>query len=173
MNGSASHLFHRFFDVLLAQPLSKAEGDWVRSRLSPSLASLFFDQPYADQRHAYTAAQLVIEEGLGDDVVVAALTHDVAKRHSRLGVIGRSVASIMMGIGLRLGHRMASYRDHGRIGARELSEAGAPFLAIEFARHHQGARPATIPPNVWAVLAAADQPPKASASVRRWITSLR
>jgi hypothetical protein len=39
--------------------------------------------------------------------------------------------------------------------------------------HHQRARPATIDPDVWDVLMAADQPPKTRAMLQRRITSTR
>lgn len=172
MPGSAPHLFHRFFDVLLARPLTEAERGAVEAWLTPQLAWLFFAQPIADQRHGFEAACVVATLGDdGDDAIVAALTHDVAKRHSRLGVIGRSVASVLIKMRARLSTRMATYRDHGLIGARELAEAGAPGLAIDFAMHHQGERPPSIPAQTWELLVRADQPPKAWASIRGRITS--
>jgi hypothetical protein len=170
--GSVSHLVHRFFDVLTARNLTASEVAAVRAWLTPETADLFFAQPRADQRHGYHSALLVVAAGSpGPDVIVAALTHDVGKRHARLGVFARSLASILIRLGLRAGPRVAAYRDHGLIGARELAAAGAPSLAVDFAMHHQGGRPPSIPQPTWDVLVAADQPPKAWASLRRWITS--
>lgn len=137
------------------------------------MAGLFFAQAPPDQRHAYHAALTVVASGTADtDVIVAALMHDVGKRHARLGVIGRSVASVLIGLGGPLTERMTAYRDHPIIGARELAALGAPGLAIDFALHHQDDRPSTIDPGVWDVLMAADQPPKTPAMLRRRITSL-
>jgi hypothetical protein len=59
------------------------------------------------------------------------------------------------------------------VGATELLDAGAPRLAVDFARHHHGMRPTSIPEEVWDVLMTADQPPKAWASLRRRISSHR
>lgn len=81
--------------------------------------------------------------------------------HAHLGVIGRSIASVMNVLGLPLTERMLLYRDHGRSGAREIVELGAPSLAVEFALHHQGKRPQTIEIQLWRVLVVADQAPKA------------
>jgi hypothetical protein len=171
--GSPAHLVQRFFDYLTAPALTPSEVDAVRRWLGPDMASLFFAQGDPDQRHGYHAALTVVASGMADrDVIVAALMHDVGKRHARLGVIGRSLASILIGAGAPLTERMTAYRDHSIIGARELAALGAPGLAIDFALHHQSERPATIDPDVWDVLMAADQPPKTSTMLRRRITSI-
>jgi hypothetical protein len=126
------------------------------------MAEVFFEQMTADQRHGYHAALSVISDGRSDsDVIAAALMHDIGKRHARLGVIGRSVTSIMILLGLPLTRRMLLYKDHGKNGARELARLGAPPLAIEFALHHQDERPRTIESQIWEILLSADQAPKA------------
>ncbi len=128
------------------------------------MAEVFFEQMTADQRHGYHAALSVISDGRDEGAVItAALMHDIGKRHARLGVIARSVTSIMMLFRLPLTRRMLLYKDHGRIGARELIRMGAPPLAIEFALHHQGERPQTIESQLWEFLISADQAPKARA----------
>jgi hypothetical protein len=157
--GSPAHLFRRFFDVASAKPLTKSEQLAVESWLTPELAEVFFEQGAADQRHGYHAALIVVAAGRSnDDVVVAALLHDVGKRHARLGVLGRSLASLMILFGSPLGYRMRAYRDHG------LNGAGA--------MHHHGTRPPTIDPATWQLLVDADQPPKARSRVRGRITSM-
>lgn len=162
MSGSLSHLTRRFFDVLTSKPLSISERATVVSWLAPEMAEVFFEQMDADQRHGYHAALSVISDGHDHgEVITAALMHDVGKRHAHLGVIGRSVASVMIVLGLPLTERMVLYRDHGGIGARELVELQAPSLAVEYALHHQGERPQTIESNLWNTLVAADQAPKA------------
>jgi hypothetical protein len=162
MPGSVGHLTRRFFDVLTSTPLLVSERAAVESWLKPEMVEVFFDQMDADQRHGYHAALSVISDGHNDgEVITAALMHDVGKRHARLGVMGRSVASVMILLRLPLTERVIRYRDHGRNGARELTELGAPSLAIEFALHHQGERPQTIESRLWQVLIAADQAPKA------------
>jgi hypothetical protein len=159
--GSPAHLFRRFFDVASAKPLTDSEQNSVRSWLTAELADIFFEQQAADQRHGYHAALVVMADGRHDgDTIVAALLHDVGKRHARLGVFGRSLASLMILTRLPLSDRMRAYRDHGLSGARELSRLGAPSLAIDFAMHHHGRRPPTIDPAIWELLVAADQPPK-------------
>ena len=166
MPGSPSHLARRFVDVLLSEPLEETELANVRGHLDDDLYAAFIDQQVADQRHAYRAAIAVQRGGHGNDVVVAALMHDLGKRRSRLGVIGRTLASILILMRLPLTRRMIAYRDHGEIGAAELEQLGAPELAVLYARHHHGDRPDAVPPDVWASLEAADEPPKAGTMVR-------
>lgn len=172
MPGSPAHLFRRFFDVAAARPLNASEKGAVSHWLTSETAAVFFAQHVADQRHGYDAALTVIAGGIDDPrVVTAALLHDVGKSHARLGIIGRSVASVLILLRLPLSERLSTYRDHGLIGARELSALGAPSLAIDFALHHHGDRPATIDPMTWDLLVSADQPPKATSSLLSRITS--
>jgi len=155
------HLVRRFFDVLFAGPLTASERMAVESWLGPILAPAFFDQSPPDQRHGYLAALAVIAAGRDEpEMVVAALMHDVGKRHFRLGVIGRSMASILARGGLPLTERMAGYMDHGLHAAKELAELGAPALAIDFALHHHGERPPNIDSDTWRILKEADEPAK-------------
>lgn len=172
MPGSPAHLVRRFFDVASAEPLNGSERSAVVSWLTPELEEIFFDQPAVDQRHGYHAALSVISEGISDvDVIVAALLHDVGKRHARLGLWGRTIASVVILLGIEPSERMRTYRDHGVVGARELGTALAPALAIDFALHHHGERPVTIDSQIWDVLLAADQPPKTSVWESRRIIS--
>lgn len=172
MPGSPAHLFRRFFDVATAPALNGSERSAVASWLGPPLAEIFFDQPDVDQRHGYHAALSVISEGISDpDVVVAALLHDVGKRHAALGLWGRTIASLLILFGFEPSERIRAYRDHGVVGAGELGHALAPTLAIDFALHHHGERPTTIESQIWDVLIAADQPPKTPVWQRRRITS--
>jgi putative nucleotidyltransferase with HDIG domain len=144
----------------------------VSGWLTPETGAVFFAQGDADQRHGYYAALSVVAAGVADrDVIAAALLHDVGKRHARLGIVGRSLASVLILLRLPLGERLAAYRDHGIVGARELAGVGAPALAIDFAMHHHGSRPPTIKPEIWELLVQADQPPKTMSSVMRRITS--
>jgi hypothetical protein len=171
--GSPAHLFGRFFDVASARPLTEPERAAVRSWLTPELAGVFFEQSPADQRHGYHAALVAVaSEPKGHDVLVAALLHDVGKRHARLGVLGRTLASLMILFGLPLSDRMRAYRDHGLTGAGELARLGAPALSIDFAMHHHGKRPPTIDPATWQLLVDADQPPKARSRRPGRITSM-
>lgn len=161
MPGSFGHLVARFFDYLRSQPLSDHERARVAEWLEPAELALFFSQAHPDQAHGYHAASVVVGSTLSEPTLIrAALLHDIGKRHAGLGVVGRSVASILIRLHLPLTARMASYRDHGPIGADELSRAGSPALVVDFARHHHARRPDTIDAGAWDVLQAADLPAK-------------
>lgn len=157
MPGTWGHLAARFVDVATARPLDPAEQGWVDAKLSPAEQVLFAGQPAPDRRHGLEAGLAAEAEGAMPDVVVAAILHDVGKRHSRLGLIGRSVASVAIRLRLPLWERARIYRDHGILGAVELERAGSAPVAVEFARYHHGLRPAGFPPATWDLLDGADR----------------
>jgi hypothetical protein len=118
---------------------------------------LFWAQPVADQAHGVSAARRVAAGSPGrGDLVRAALLHDVGKRHARLGVIGRSFASIMATLRLPVRGRYAAYLDHGEAGAADLEAAGADPLTVAFARTHHRPRPEGVDPGDWDLLVRAD-----------------
>ncbi len=147
----------RFFGVLLAKPLDDVERSEVIGWLGPHLFELFSSQQVADQRHGLEVGRRVAAaEGSTPDLVIAGAMHDVGKRHSGLGPLGRSVATVLIFVRLPLTRRMALYRDHGKVGAAELEALGAPQVAVEFARHHQYGRPEGFPVEAWRTLRSAD-----------------
>ncbi|MDE0137247.1 MAG: hypothetical protein OXM57_09915 [bacterium] len=153
------HLAGRFLDVTLARRLRPGEQAEVAALLrTDAERSMYWDQPRADQRHGLAAARLVRSaRPLRTDLVRAALLHDVGKRGSRLGPLGRSLATILGRLGIRGPARFAAYLDHGRIAARELDRAGAEQLVVDFALHHHRERPEGICREDWNLLQAADR----------------
>ena len=164
MPGSLGHLTRRFFDVLFATPLYLGERAAIEGWLDSGQAWVFFSQSDPDQRHGFHAALVSISGGAELEVIRAALLHDVGKRHARLGVLGRSFASIAIRLGLPLTRRWRLYRDHGEIAARELTALGCQGLIVDFALHHHGDRPTGFPIPTWDLLVRADQPPKTGAA---------
>ena len=154
-----AHLFARFFDVLSSRRLSPGEQHEVAELLATDdERTMFWDQPTADQRHALGAARFVkVDQPRRRDLVRAALLHDVGKRHARLGVVGRSRASLARMAGSGGSGRIRMYLEHGPVAANELEAAGAEPLVVAYARHHHSPRPREIPPGDWATLDAADR----------------
>ncbi len=163
MPGSLGHLSGRFIDVLFATALDAAERAAVETWLDSGQAWVFFSQPDPDQRHGFRAALVAIAGGGEMDVIRAALLHDVGKRHARLAVLGRTIATIAIRLGLPLTTRWRLYRDHGETAASELESLGCEGVIVDFARHHHGQRPLGIPTDTWNLLQLADQPPKTGA----------
>lgn len=126
--------------------------------LSPHEASLFWDQPVADQDHSLRGARRLRErDPERTDLIAAFLLHDVGKRHTGLGTIGRSLATALEMIHIPLSGRYRAYFDHGPIGADELEALGSGELTVAFARHHQHSRPDSVEQRDWDLLVSADR----------------
>ena len=129
----------------------------MHDRLGAAGAELFWRQDAADQRHAYEVAERVTARLSNDeDAYTAALLHDVGKAGAGLGAVGRSIATVLDGVGLPLTGSMKRYRSHGPIGAAELADAGYDGIVVAFAEHHPGPAPGGIDPERWEVLLEAD-----------------
>ena len=151
------HLIRRLIGHVLARPLGPAEQAEITAALSAAEGSLFWALPAPDQRHAYETAKRVEQLRPDDPIAVKAmLLHDVGKTHSRLGVIGRSLATIAAALRLPLPPRWRRYRDHGRLGAADLEQAGADPAVVSFAAHHGSARPSGFDEELWTALTSAD-----------------
>ena len=166
MPGSWLHLSSRFFGSLGARDLDESELGLLSEMLSEPELDLFIGQPAPDRRHGFQAARFALDAGAPHEVVRAAALHDVAKRHARLGIIGRVAASVCIKLRLPVRGRFQTYRDHGPIGAAELAAAGAPPIAVTYARFHHEARPSGVDADIWALLDAADAASERSQSVR-------
>lgn len=152
---TALHLAKRFFGVLASKPLGPGDQDYVNGVLPRDQAALFWELDAIDQRHCFEVAMRV-RSVLGDDAgaIRAALMHDIGKRHSRLGPVSRSLATVFDVVGFRLPAEWRKYRDHGELGAADLEIVGADELSVSFARGHRSGREGTD--EVWEALVAAD-----------------
>ena len=151
---SLRHLITRFFGVLVSRPLTPQQQDWVNEHLGPAEAELFWQQSVADQAHAHAVARRT-EAVLGENrkALAAALLHDVGKRHSAAGPIGRSLATVLDFVHVPMPEDWRRYREHGKLGAQDLSDIGADVTSIAFAR---GQRDEAVDQQVWDALVSAD-----------------
>lgn len=119
---------------------------------------MFWSQPVPDLAHAVRSAQAVSTAAPGRvDLTRAALLHDVGKRLSGTGTVGRSVATALSLARLPTPGRMGFYLDHARLGAEELEALGCEDLVVQFARHHHGVKPPHIATVDWEILLDADE----------------
>lgn len=150
------HLARRFFQSILDQGPDAAEEDWLMGLLSEREATLYAQMSPVDRSHALRSARC---PALADDAQrVAAALHDVGKIQAGLGTwarVGATVAGVVLPGVLR--GRWADYRDHPRLGAAMLRDAGSAELTVIWAaEHHLSARKSSLPPELAAALAAAD-----------------
>jgi HD domain-containing protein len=156
--GTWQHLASRLVSVVLAKGLKPGEVDEIGFWLSREEGKAFFAQPGYDQRHGLESARHVLRRlPQREDLVRAALLHDIGKRHSDLGPLGRSLASIHAKLGGTARGRWRSYLEHGQWAGAELQTLGAEPIVVDFARHHHGERPESIAEAEWALLQAADK----------------
>lgn len=143
-------LARRFFASVFARPPSADEDAWVASLLLPGELELWGRQPRYDRRHTLGVARRA-ERALGARAegrwVAAALLHDVGKIEAGLGILGRVVATLTMGLvgrdrvrgwAARTGWRgrFGRYADHGPIGGALVRSAGGRDEVAAWASVH-------------------------------------
>ena len=150
------HLTRRFFQSIVDRGPDPSEEAWLLGLLNGAEATLYRQMSAADRSHALRSARC---PALSDDAQrVAAALHDVGKIQAGLGTaarVGATLTGALFPRGLR--GRWADYRDHPRLGAVLLRDAGSFELAVIWAaEHHLPPAKSSLPPEVAAALAAAD-----------------
>ncbi len=152
-----AHLARRFFGSWRARRPDAESQRLVAVVLSPREADVFWAQPVPDLDHAVRSAAAVLDSNPGRiEWARAALLHDVGKRHSGLGTVGRSLAAALSLIRIPVRGRFRRYLDHAELGAKELEQLGCDEFVVAFARHHHGTRPAGFDEDAWKTLVDAD-----------------
>ena len=170
------HLGRRFVRALWPGRPRREDVAWVAGILQPNELGLWRALPKHDQRYTIRVARLVDEELAGTDFaederwLAAALLHDTGKLDAGLGVVGRSVATIV-GAAARparvdrwagasgFRRRVAAYLRHDERGADRIRAAGGREEAARWAwaHHHPDRWAGTgIPAPVAEALEAAD-----------------
>jgi hypothetical protein len=170
------HLARRFVRALWPGPPGEPDVVWVAGILEPAELALWRSLPNHEQRYTIRVAKLVEARLAGTEYagqprwLAVALLHDVGKLDAGLGVLGRSVATVMGTVagparvdrwartsGFR--RRAAWYLHHDDRGADRIRAAGGRDEAARWAwAHHQRGRwPASgVPITVAEALEAAD-----------------
>ncbi len=173
---AAAHLTRRFFRALWPGPPRAESVAWVEGILEPGELALWRQLPNHDRRYSIAVARRVEHALAGTEYaddprwLAAALLHDTGKLDAGLGVVGRSVATIVASLagtprverwrgrgGWR--GRVADYRVHDEHGAARIRAAGGREEAARwaYAHHHADRRAASgIPPVVAEALRVAD-----------------
>jgi hypothetical protein len=181
--GSIRHLAGRFFDALLPFGPPEADERWVDEHLLPGEQALWRRMSGPDRRHAVGVARRTVDdlsgpEGVGREVVAAALLHDVGKVEAGLGTwaragvtfagmafgrerlvgwSGASACSREAGVRPTLRRRIGLYLRHDRVGAGLLADAGSDPLTVAWAgEHHRPQESWTVGARVGAALKLAD-----------------
>lgn len=151
------HLVRRFLQSILDRGPDAAEERWLLGLLSETEAALYAQMSAADRSHALRSARCPAL--VDDDQRVAAALHDVGKIQADLGTAARVGATLAGAIVPgQLTGRWAAYRDHPRLGAEMLRDAGSSELAVAWAEeHHLSPVKSSLPAEVATALAAADQ----------------
>ena len=99
------HRLVRIYQSYFPEPLTTAEHELVREKLTPSLHALFYAQPLCDQRHGllvYKKCQSLFLQGptlsvdnppTDDELFLASCFHDVAKKDCRFSVTQRVIVA--------------------------------------------------------------------------------
>jgi hypothetical protein len=170
------HLVRRFARALWSGSPRAEDVAWVADILDPGELDLWRSLPNHDQRYTIRVARLVDEQLAGTEFggderwLAAALLHDTGKLDAGLGVVGRSVATLMGAFagparverwasdsGFR--RRVAWYLHHDERGADRIRAAGGRDEAAQWAwaHHHRDRwRASGVPVPVADALEAAD-----------------
>jgi putative nucleotidyltransferase with HDIG domain len=145
--GRTVHLARRFFRALTAR-VDPSERQVISDNLTPEQQRLFWAMMVQDQRHSLDVFYTLQRRGCQDqDVLLAALLHDVGKGYVRLWQ--RVVFVLLLAFAPGLLHRLAkpngsgwqramvSIKEHGFRGAALAQEAGASPVVVELIRNHQ------------------------------------
>ena len=178
-NARPLHWAGRFFSSIRPGGPPAADLAWADGLLSDRERSLFLRMSSADRRHAIDVARRVDatlgDEALGhevarrDEVLVAALLHDIGKTAAGLSTYGRVVATLCRYAGgaavaelwqdtRGFTRRVGLYIRYPILGAEMLQVAdSAPWVVAWSREHHLDEEEWTVPPAIGRVLVAADR----------------
>ena len=176
--GSWRHLSGRFFAALLPMGPGRVDESWALDHLIDGEQALWRRMSGPDRRHAVRVARDSIDllgpERARQEVIAAALLHDVGKVESSFGTFARAAVTFMAiafgrsrlvdwaGNASRHGRsswrvRIGLYLTHDRLGADLLQHAGSQVLTVSWAaEHHMAPELWTVDATIGAALKEAD-----------------
>jgi hypothetical protein len=176
--GSWRHLTWRFFTALLPGGPAPPDDSWATDHLLNGERALWHRMSGPDRRHAVGVARDTIRllgpDDSRQDVIAAALLHDVGKVESSFGTFARvfvTLAALALGRSRLLRWagepaaggrpsrraRVGLYLTHDRLGADMLEKAGSQPLTVSWAaEHHLAPDQWTVDATIGAALKAAD-----------------
>ncbi|MGE3960942.1 MAG: HD domain-containing protein [Dehalococcoidia bacterium] len=150
----------RQFTRGLRPRLDAAEIAEARGRLSAAEFSLFLHAQARDRRHSMDLYRLLQQEGAPQEMLVAALVHDVGKgqlatwHRVAFVLLGPAVGILAGASGPRWRRALWRLRHHARLSAEMLRQAGSDPRVIEIVEAHT--RPASRDPEIAAFIRADD-----------------
>lgn len=176
--GSWRHLAGRFFSALLPVGPAPTDDAWARDQLLDGERALWHRMSGPDRRHAVGVARdtvrLLDHDQARQEVIAAALLHDVGKVESSFGTFARvwiTLAAVVLGRSRLLRWagepsaggrpsvraRVGLYLIHDRLGAKLLEDAGSRTLTVSWAaEHHLAPQQWTVDATIGGALKAAD-----------------
>lgn len=136
-------------DSLLGAPMRPEDRALAATHLSAAEWELFARMEPADQRHSVRVLRTLIDSGVADEeLLAAALLHDVGKSRCRISVLHRTVTVLLealfgelppFALQKRSGWWMPFYvlANHPRLGACMLTQAGSRERVWRLVELHQ------------------------------------
>ncbi len=123
------HLARRFATSISRRPPDAAEVVWGEAWLLPAEVQLWRRLDNIDRRHSLQVTRRfkTLRPEASRAELAAAMLHDIGKLDSRLGTLGRVVASV---VGPR-SERLRRYHDHEAIGAAWLAASESDPLTVQ------------------------------------------
>jgi hypothetical protein len=168
------HWVARFFSSVRPGRPRPADESWAIGLLSEREAAQFTKMSNPDRRHSIAVTRevdRVLDPDVDrrDEVLAAALLHDVGKTASGLRTYGRAIATLSGAVGGRsyaehwqggfgFTRKVGLYLRYPMLGAEMLEMAGSrPWVVAWAAEHHLPEEEWTVPVEVFRVVEAADR----------------
>jgi len=150
----SAYRFGQFWQAVWAGPLTNQARQEVSEVLGAKQLTLFLTQSEAGQQHGYRVMRKLREAGHDqDDLLVAALLHDVGKYRLRYTWLDRVKVVLTQRFGRQWAEKWAQgplnrwtrayviKASHPKWGAEALAEAGGSELSVALVRRHQESKP--------------------------------